>query len=173
MAKTDPSTSRPTEAQSKPKPSPPHNRGAEGDLDTLIYQLHSRQGGTSGQSSTLKLDSVDALRDRTLREFIPLFLELADKYAKSGIVMRIDASNFLQGGREIKMEFALGAYRTILEGTVTNDAIAFQEIRHAPDSMGELASGPLLRIRRLDRDMFREFVCEQLAALLRSSMRRR
>ena len=86
--------------------------------------------------------------------------------------MQMDASNFLQGGREISFEFGIGKHRVKLQGTVTNEAIAFHETRYSPNVRGELMSGPMLRTRNLDAQPFREFVCERLPVLLRQAMRR-
>ena len=107
-----------------------------------------------------------------LKELIPDFVELVDKYSKAGISMQMDASNLLQGGREIKLEFSIGEYSVELEGTVTSDAIAFHETRYAPDVRGELISGPMLRLRQLDAAAFRSFVCERITLLFRTATRR-
>ena len=86
--------------------------------------------------------------------------------------MQMDASNFLQGGREIKFEFGIRDHRLQLHGIVTSEAIAFHETRHGPDVQGELVSGPMLRLRGLDGSVFREFVCERLTYVLRAATRR-
>ena len=118
-------------------------------------------------------DPIQALREVTVNELVPTFVELMEKYSKSGVSMQMDASNFLEGGREIKFEFRIGEYRTQLQGTVTTDGIAFHETRHAPDIHGELSSGPMLRPRQLNSKAFRDFVCQRLTVLLRTAMRRR
>ncbi len=104
---------------------------------------------------------------------MPIFVELMEKYSTSGISMHMDASNFLQGGREISFEFGLGEYRAHLLGTVTTEAIAFHETRYNPEVQGELVSGPMLRLRNLTGETFRNFICERLTTLLRYAMRRR
>lgn len=147
------------------------DRNAEKELDALIVSLNERRHNASGQSTTLQLDRVQALRDLTLKALIPVFVELAEKYAESSITMQMDASSFLQGGRELKFEFCLGEYRSELLGTVTADAIAFHETRYSPDVHGELVSGPMLRLRNLTGDTFRNFVCDRVATLVRAAMR--
>jgi len=147
-------------------------RAAEEELESLLSEFQQRQ--TEAKSGpAIQQDPIEAFRERTLRELIPMFVELADKYAKSGAALNMDASNFLQGGREIKFSFALGEYRIQLEGIVTSDSIAFREIRDTPEVRGELASGPMLRLRRLTAQGFRDFICDQLAILIRAAMRRR
>jgi hypothetical protein len=60
-----------------------------------------------------------------------------------------------------------------LQGTVTSDAIAFHEVRHAPDIEGQLVAGPMLRLKNLNAETFREFVCGRLTVLLRHVAGRR
>lgn len=146
---------------------------AEFELDSLIATLKERSKESGSNGANKANDRIQQLRELTVNELVPVFVELAEKYAKSGISMQMDASNFLQGGREIKFEFGLGEYRSQLQGTVTREAIAFHETRHTPDLRGELTTGPMLRLRHLDGESFREFVCERLNALLRSAVRRR
>jgi hypothetical protein len=87
--------------------------------------------------------------------------------------MELDASNLLQGGRELNFEFAVGEYRSLLWGTATTEGIAFHETRHAPDLRGELTSGPMLRLRNLTGEVFRNFVCRRLSVLMRMALRQR
>ncbi len=136
----------------------------------MITRLQEQQ--RSSKDSTVTPDPIEALREMMLKEFIPVFLQLMDKYSKAGITMQMDASDFLQGGREIRFEFGIGKYRVHLAGTVTPEAIAFHETRYAPDVRGELISGPMLRMRGLSVKTFRDFVCERLTVLLRTAMRR-
>ncbi len=148
-------------------------RNAEDELDSLIGFLRDRQKEGDGEDGALKPDAIQALRRLAINELIPVFVELVEKYSKSGISMQMDASNFLEGGREIKFEFGVGEYRSNLLGTVTTEAVAFHETRYDPDVQGELISGPMLRLRGLDGRVFRDFICERLALLIRAAMRRR
>lgn len=154
-------------------PPPTPIRSSEDELDSLIRGINERATDEDPIGAGLKADPLDALRDRMLREFVPVFVELLEKYGDTGLSLQMDASNFLEGGREIRFEFGLGEYRVHLLGTVTSDAIAFHETRHSPDVHGELVSGPMLRLRGLDADVFRRFVCERLTILVRAVIRRR
>lgn len=156
-----------------PPPAPP--RTVESDLDSLLTTIRQQetQKPAAAGGPTVAEARVQALREQIVRDFVPIFQELMEKYAGNGIVMDMDASNFLEGGREIRMEFAFGEYRSQLVGTVTPEAVAFHETRYTPEMRGELVSGPALRLRQLNEQAFREFVCERLALLLRTAMKRR
>ena len=118
-------------------------------------------------------DRIQRLRELTVKELIPAFDELKEKYTASEISMEMDASDFLDGGRGIEFRFQVGDYRTKLAGTVTAEAVAFHETRSAPELEGEVASGPMLRLHRLDARAFKEFICERLAVLLKIALRNR
>lgn len=147
------------------------SRGAEEELDSLIEALKDREQEVRHNEN--RPDPIAKLREMTIQEFVPVFVELVEKYQQSGITMQMDASNFLQGGREITFEFGLGEHRIQLMGTVTTEAIAFHETRYSPHVSGELVSGPMLRLRRLDGKAFRNFVCQRLTLLVRSVVQRR
>ncbi|MBI4718239.1 MAG: hypothetical protein HY763_10570 [Planctomycetes bacterium] len=150
-------------------------RNAERELESLLSTLDARspQPARPSRPTAAAPDRVQALRDLMRDELIPIFAELVEKYAKNGITMEMDASNLLEGGREIHLEFRMGDYRTQLDGTATNEAIAFNETRYSPQMRGELVSGPMLSLRQLTPQAFREFVCERLTLLLRSAVRKR
>lgn len=146
---------------------------AEGGSNRLIVLVQkprvlARPSGAAGGP-----DRIQRLRELTVTELIPAFDELKEKYAASEVSMDMDASNFLDGGRGIEFHFQVGDYRTKLVGTVTSEAVAFHETRSAPDLEGELASGPMLRLHRLDARAFKEFICERLAFLLKFVLRQR
>jgi hypothetical protein len=155
--------------QTRPPAPPP--KSVEDELDALIAVMQERERERVALPDPDKPDAIQTLRDLSRNEFIPVFVELKEKYAQAGISMVMDASNFLEGGREIMFEFGLGEYRMNLHGTVTTEAIAFHETRYAPDVRGELTSGPMLRLRHLDGRVFRDFLCERLAVMLRMAMR--
>ena len=157
----------------KTQPPPTEPQTAESELDTLVQLMTRRKEAEKANTSKPATDPIDLLRELTVKEFIPIFVELVEKYAKAGINLEMDASNLLQGGRELKFEFNAGEYRSVLQGTATTEGIAFHETRYAPDIQGELTSGPMLRLRGLDGKIFREFVCARLSLLMRTSMRRR
>jgi len=168
------SSSKPTSyhellAEQTHSASSPRTITAERQLDSLIHLMKDRSQGDP--SSTY--DPLHDLRQLTLKEFVPVFGELVDKYSAAGISMQMDASNFLEGGREILFDFRLKDYRFTLHGTVTSEGIAFHETRYCPKLHGELATGPMLRLRGLNAAVFREFICERLTHLIRAATRRR
>ena len=153
-------------------PSSPPGKNLENELDALIHVIKRRtqEPADDGHGDQSPLQS---LRRLMVNELVPVFMDLVDKYSKANISLQMDASNFLEGGREIKFEFTTGEYRTQLHGTVTDEGIAFHEVRYSPEFHGELATGPMLRLRQLNAKTFREFICDQLTHLLRTSLRRR
>lgn len=170
-----PDPKQPSNYQQLIKKMAPSSSGAkttESELDALLGSLHRQEQRAEAPAPAAKVDRIQQLRELVMNELIPAFVELVDKYAPRGISMDMDASNLLQGGREIRFEFRLGDYRTQLAGTATSDTIAFQETRYHPSMRGELVSGPMLSLRRLDANLFREFICERLTILARSAMRK-
>lgn len=157
-------------AQKIPPP-PSSGRTTENELDVLLGAL-ARQDARPGSPPVEKVDPIQQFRVLVMNELIPAFVELVNKYAARGVSMDMDASNLLKGGRDICFEFRLGDYRTQLTGTVMSDTIAFQETRYFPHVRGELVSGPMLSLRRLNAQSFREFVCDRLAILARTAMRK-
>ena len=167
-----PTSYRELVAETTPPPKPPPD--PEQELDTLLHRMKERERKAAAEGNRKEeVDPVTRLRDQMVKQFIPVFLELAEKYSEAGIALDLDASNLLQGGREIKMELALAGHRIQLHGTATSEMIAFHETRHTPDFSGELAGGPMLRLRTLDTKAFRDFVCGRLSRLVHQVMRRR
>ncbi len=146
---------------------------AEEELDTLISAIKRRETEAADVGESVKQDPIRQLRHLVINELVSVFVELVEKYAKTGISMQMDASNLLEGGREVRFEFGVGDHRAQLLGTATNDVIAFHETRHSPEVHGDLVSGPMLRIRALTADSFRNFICERITLLLRAAIRRR
>jgi len=145
-------------------------KAPEVELDSLIDRIEQRQ--KSAADTTVNSSSLENLRNLLLQELIPAFMELSEKYSCRGISMRMDPSGFLQGDRGWDFEFAYNGYKSCLQGTVTSDMVAFEETRYAPNLGGELVSGPVLRVRTLNSSSFRDFVCERLALLLKTAVRR-
>lgn len=156
----------------KMAPRHPDEPDPEEGLDALITQFTQRREQQALVVQEHKPDPIQLLREDVLNEYIPVFMELTEKYAAAHIAMEMDASNLLQGGREIKFCFSLHGFRQELLGTATSEAIAFHETRYGPDNEGALSSGPLLRLRRLNAQTFKQFICNQLATLVRDAMRR-
>lgn len=156
----------------KPNTSLSRNPRPEEQLDSLIKSVKERQCFAE-EGDAITANPLQCLRQLMINELIPTFVELVEKYSKSGMSLQMDASNFLEGGREIRFEFGIGEYRSQLLGTVTTEAIAFHETRYSPEVHGEFTSGPMLRLRYLDAEQFRDFICERLTVLLRDATRRR
>lgn len=157
----------------KTQVAPPPQRSSERNLDSLLDAFEEREKAVKPEGKSGAPDPILMLRELVVTELVPSFVELVEKYSRPGISLQMDASNLLEGGREIRFEFAVGPYRSQLQGTVTADAIAFHEVRFAPDIDGQLAAGPMLRLKQLNAKTFREFVCERLSILLRASQRRK
>ena len=153
-------------------PSPPQ-RTAERALDNLLQALEDREKTPQNTVKLVAPDPIAMLRELVVNELVPTFVELVEKYARPGVSLQMDASSLLEGGREMRFEFGVGEFRSQLQGTVTADAIAFHEVRFAPDIDGQLAAGPMLRLKQLNAKTFREFVCERLSILIRSAARRK
>lgn len=147
-----------------------HRSPAE-EVDRLIRKLHDGTREQGGADPEFPPSPIDQLRRLARDELIPTFHALAVQYAASDIAMTIDASNFLAGGRTLRMTFRHGEFRSELEGTVTEDCVAFVEVKYSPVCQGHLGDGPALRLRRLNQETFRDFVCHRLALLLRAALR--
>jgi len=145
----------------------------ENELDRLLVIIEDRKRRAHLQKAKPKADPLIALRDITVKELVPTFVDLVEKYGQTGVAMQMDASSLLEGGREVKFEFAFGAYRMELQGTVVTDAIAFHEVRHAPDLQGQMVAGPMLRLKTLSAKTFRDFICGRIMILIRLAHRRR
>lgn len=153
-------------------PEEPDAPAPEQELDALVKTLQERECAAKG-STVPKQDPIHVLRELTINELVPVFVELVEKYSQAGISLQMDASNFLEGGRELRFEFGIDEHRIQLLGTVTTEAIAFHETRFSPDVQGELLSGPMLRLRGLNGEVFRSFICQRLSIMLRAVMRKR
>lgn len=152
---------------------PPPQRTAERALDNLLQALEDRERAPKNATKLVAPDPIAMLRELVVNELVPTFVELVEKYARPGVSLQMDASSLLEGGREMRFEFGVGEFRSQLQGTVTADAIAFHEVRFAPDIDGQLAAGPMLRLKQLNAKTFREFICERLSILIRSAARRK
>jgi hypothetical protein len=144
---------------------------SEADLDSLLTKIEVRNQTGSDNSVMLKTDPLERFREQILCELTPVIMELSEKYASRGVTIQMDASNFLQGGRNVQFEFAIAGHRNVLKGTVTSEAIAFEEIRYSPSSDGDITSGPSLRLRQLDATTFRDFICKRVVLLLKQAVK--
>lgn|GEM_PF-1148527 len=157
----------------KTRPPEPVEQTTETELDRLLKTIAERERREKVRKAAPKIDPLVMLREKTVKELVPTFVELVEKYGQVGVAMQMDASSLLEGGRELTFEFAFGAFRMELQGTVVTDAIAFHEVRHAPDLQGQMVAGPMLRLKTLNAKTFREFVCGRIMVLIRLAHRRR
>lgn len=67
-------------------------------------------------------DLIQRLRALSIRGLIPDFGALQEEYAASQIIMEMDGSSFLKGGRGIKIEFQIGDPRVDRDSPVTGRA---------------------------------------------------
>ena len=148
----------------------------ESKLDSLLDQ-HSRSqegAGPASKEASLPVTPLDRLRQLVEGELIPAFEELRRKYEGKGITLVLDASNFLRGGRDIKVVIEFAGTGLRFDGTVMPNSIAFQQTRFAKDDpAGLTASGPTLRTRSLTGDTFRDFVCDRIVGLVQAVTQRK
>jgi len=151
-------------------PPRPASRRTDAGLDGLLSQYEERRSAPP-PSAPEKPDALAALRFLMTEQLIPVFNDLARKYAGQGLEMRLDAENLLKGGKEFTMEFHLDGSRAKLSAVVTTQTIAFHETRSVKQVAGELTSAPALSLRELNADVFHRFLCERLKLLVRTAMR--
>ena len=146
---------------------------SEQELDALLTMAKKRKIAQASQAKAeaAKQDPVDKLRRQMTTQLVPVFEQIAAKYAPHGFTLELDLSRFMAGERELTITMGFGQHTSELHGTVTSEMIAFHEIRRRGEFGGELASGPALRLRNLNADSFREFVCGGLSRLMRAVMR--
>ncbi|MCH7525909.1 MAG: hypothetical protein IID39_00595 [Planctomycetes bacterium] len=122
-----------------------------------------------------KPSPVQELRQRFGQHFVPSVEKLAQSLGKRGIVVQMDASDFLGGGRGILIDVRFEGRALQLEGTVLPDAIAFQETRFENETKsggGRISSGPMLRTRSLTAETFVKFLYERVIKLVQEVTRR-
>lgn len=153
---------------------PPEQKSSEEKLDALLNANKQRSDRDQEKNaSTGAISRLDAFRNRLREELVPAFEELKQKYDAQGLTLNMEASDFLQGGRKLVIEFRIQTSSVRLEGTVLESGIAFNEIRSHGGVPGAISSGPMLRTRQLTAETFREFVCGRIAMLLRSVLRQK
>jgi hypothetical protein len=148
----------------------------EAQLDALIDK-HEEMRRRAAAEAALKARTpspLEILRSNMKSQLIPEFLELQSKYTQCGFFMLFDAENLLGGGREITITIEYCGQGIRLEGIATDSIIAFRQTRYgATDPTGLTGSGPSLRVRGLDRERFRAFVCERMGGLVKSAITRK
>lgn len=143
---------------------------AENQLDTLL-KLRDNRMRAQAAAKPVPSDPVEIFRRKVEAQFVPVLDDLAAKYVAKGVVIEWDLSSLLTGGRELILEFTLHPVRMRLRGTLARDVVAFELTRFIGETGGEVCSGPMLSIRKLDQSRFREFVCEQIALMIRYVLR--
>jgi hypothetical protein len=149
------------------------DKSAEENLDVLLALHQQRAEAPQARTEDPRKAAVQAMRDLMRVELIPIFENLRGKYEAAGVSMEMDAENFVNGGNTLLIEAEFDTYALRMEGTVTPEGMAFQEVRYSNNNQGALTTGPMLRSRRLTGETFREFVCGRITELVRSAMRRR
>lgn len=148
---------------------------AESRLDSLLAskakQDSSQAAPDASNDSSSKMDQVRRVFQTQL---VPAFDELIGKYQPQGVFMEMDASGFLNGGRNVRVVIEYQGAGVRLEGVVMPNAIAFTETRYsASDPAGVAASGPSLRTRDLGPNPFRDFVCDRMTSLIQSVLKQK
>ena len=144
----------------------------ETEIDALLSE-HDRRISSQRQPSASSPDRspLDQLRDEFRDRLIPLVERLAAKYGPKGVIVTMNAEDFLNGGRSIIIDVAFGGYRTVQEGTVMTDSIAFSEINHMPNLGETVSAGKTLRKRHLTEEGMADFILKTVAALIRAANR--
>ena len=139
---------------------------AEKRLDQLLDR-HAHAPAAQRSETPADRGPVERLRERFRNEFVPLVEVLQAKYGDRGVNLRMDAEDFMQGGRRVNLSVEFGGTGIRLEGTVTNTSIAFCQTRYSKDDpAGLTASGPSLRTNGLTVEVFRTFVCDRITAIV-------
>jgi hypothetical protein len=143
----------------------------ETTLDELLRLHQQRQADAARARAASPTDPMERLRRLFRTELVPAIDELAEKYASRGVQLKMDVEDFLQGGNSLCIDIQFEHQGLRLTGTVISSRIAFQETCYSEDAAGAEMSGPALRTRDLSTVQFREFVCQNIGALVRSVMR--
>jgi len=148
----------------------------EGKLDAL-FELHEQEQTRARQRAEAQLAQetpIDRLRNIVKTQLVEAFKQMQAKYAAKGVRMQFDPRDFLAGGRNLRIILTYCKTGIRLDGVVTHSVIAFSRTQFSEsDRGGVTSSGPSLRVRDLDADAFRTFVCEQMAQLVQLVMRQR
>jgi hypothetical protein len=147
---------------------------AEEKLDALLTAANERAKAHAARGTAeAVLTPLEAFRKKLGEELIPVFDDLARKYAAQGLTLKLDATDFLSGGRKLTIEVSIQTDSLRLDGTVLENGVAFNELRSSGGVPGAIASGAMLRTRLITAEAFREFLCAQMAAFLRSILHQR
>lgn len=152
-------------------PMPQAQDQPEDELDALLVKVEQKKENAGSDQDDDQVDAVDIFRARLRQVYKPVFNEIAEKYASRGVILRMDADDFLGGGAGLKFKFIYGDMSMTLDGTVTRSGVAFYMIRGFGASPGTVLSGPMLRVRNLSGEEFRTFIVDHLSALIKDAIR--
>ena len=158
--------SEPSYEQSKSSAGPP-----EDELDALLDKVEEKQAAKEERSVEEPLDAIETFRSLMREFYIPAFEAVQAKYASKGISMALDVDEFLGGGSSVKIRLTFGEVTMELDGTVMRGGVAFYIVHGTGQNKGAVVSGPLLRIRNLSGDDFRQFLVEHLGQLIKDVLR--
>lgn len=156
----------PSRQESKSPTGPP-----EVELDALLDKVEEKQAAKEELSGEEPLDAIETFRSLMRQVYIPTFETVQAKYASKGISMAMDVDEFLGGGSSLKIRLTYGEVTMELDGTVMRGGVAFYIIHGTGQNRGAVVSGPLLRIRNLSGDDFRQFLVEHLGQLIKDALR--
>ncbi len=159
-------------------PSEPTNRSPEeppgvpeDHLDALLDKVEEKRASRGFEQQESEPDVLDVFRALMRQVYMPIFEVLRGKYAAKGIAMELDADEFLGGGPSLKIKFSYGDLTMDLDGTVMRGGVAFYVVRGVGNNKGAVVSGPMLRIRNLTGEDFREFIVDHLSQLIKDALR--
>lgn len=144
---------------------------SEDNLDELLVKVEQKKAKKEQEQRQPQPDAVAVFRTRMRQVYQPIFEELAAKYSAKNIHMELDAEEFLGGGSNLRIRLSYGELSLDLEGTVMRNGVAFYIIRGVRGTKGAVVSGPMLRIRNLSAEDFREFLVEHLSTLIKDALR--
>ena len=155
-----------------PNQSPEEPAGVpEDQLDALLDKVEEKRAGREIEEPEGESDVVDVFRGLMRQVYMPVFETLRGKYVPKGIQMELDADELLGGGPSLKIKFSYGDLTMDLDGTVMRGGVAFYIVRGVGKNKGAVVSGPMLRIRNLTAEDFREFVVDHLSQLINDALR--
>jgi hypothetical protein len=143
----------------------------EDQLDALLNKVEEKRANRELEPQEREPDAIDVFRGLMRQVYIPVFETLSEKYASKGISMELDADEFLGGGPSLRIKFSYGELTMDLDGTVMRGGVAFYIVRGIGSNKGAVVSGPMLRIRNLTAEDFREFIVDHLSQLIKDALR--
>ena len=140
-------------------------------MDTLLDKVEEKRASREFEQQESEPDVVDVFRGMMRQVYMPIFETLREKYAAKGIAMKLDADEFLGGGPSLRIKFSYGDLTMDLDGTVMRGGVAFYIVRGVGNNKGAVVSGPMLRIRNLPAEDFREFIVDHPRQPIKNPLR--